>query len=318
MTIKDAVLKSLEDFPQGATIREIFDNIIEKNIFSFNPEAKTPLASTSAILYVMCKEGDPRIMKIKDANRTTRFALSDRYAAPCGTPRSEKTVVVAKPLFNERALHPLLCKYISTMSIMAKTIYHEKSNKEEEHQKWIHPDIVGVKFSKRHNKACDALFKAVSRKENMCLYSYELKKAIHSDYELKKCFFQAVSNSSWANYGYLVSYHINENLKDELERLNHSFGIGFILLRPLPSQSKVWYQAKYRQIDFSTVDKLCDTNPDFEQFISATEATLNADDKYFESSIKALHDKCDKILRTEDDIRNYCALNGIPLDIENH
>lgn len=201
---------------------------------------------------------------------------------------------------------------------MAKTIYHEKSNKEEEHQKWIHPDIVGVKFSKRHNKACDALFKAVSRKENMCLYSYELKKAIHSDYELKKCFFQAVSNSSWANYGYLVSYHINENLKDELERLNHSFGIGFILLRPLPSQSKVWYQAKYRQIDFSTVDKLCDTNPDFEQFISATEATLNADDKYFESSIKALHDKCDKILRTEDDIRNYCALNGVPFDIENH
>lgn len=245
MTIKDAVLKSLEDFPQGATIREIFDNIIEKKIFSFNPEAKTPLASTSAILYVMCKEGDSRILKIKDANRTTRFALSDRYVSSCGTSRSKKNVIVAKPLFNERSLHPLLCKYISTMSIMAKTIYHEKSNKEEEHQKWIHPDIVGVKFSKRHNKACDALFKAVSRKENMCLYSYELKKAIHSDYELKKCFFQAVSNSSWANYGY-------------------------------------------------------------------------TDDKYFESSIKALHDNCDKILRTEDDIRNYCALNGIPLDIENH
>ena len=105
MTIKDAVLKSLEDFPQGATIREIFDNIIEKNIFSFNPEAKTPLASTSAILYVMCKEGDPRILKIKDANRTTRFALSDRYVSLCGTSRSEKTFVVAKQVHIHHEYH---------------------------------------------------------------------------------------------------------------------------------------------------------------------------------------------------------------------
>jgi len=50
--------------------------------------------------------------------------------------------------------------------------------------------------------------------------SYELKREINSDAELKKAFFQAVSNSSWANYGYLVALEFSGTLKDEMERLN--------------------------------------------------------------------------------------------------
>ena len=37
---------------------------------------------------------------------------------------------------------------------------------------------------------------------------------------MKKSYFQAVSNSSWANKGYLVALDINTNLYSELERLN--------------------------------------------------------------------------------------------------
>ena len=61
---------------------------------------------------------------------------------------------------------------------------------------------------------------------SVILFSYEIKKEINTDYELKKSYFQAVSNSSWANYGYLVAFEISDNLKDEMERLNQSFGIG--------------------------------------------------------------------------------------------
>ena len=40
MTIKDAVLLSLEDFPNGATSREVYDNIINKKLFEFSKIAK--------------------------------------------------------------------------------------------------------------------------------------------------------------------------------------------------------------------------------------------------------------------------------------
>ena len=45
MTIKDAILLSLEDFPNGATGREVYENILQRRIFEFNKEAKTPDAT---------------------------------------------------------------------------------------------------------------------------------------------------------------------------------------------------------------------------------------------------------------------------------
>lgn len=36
MTIKEAILLSLEDFPYGAIMREVYDNILKKNIFKFS------------------------------------------------------------------------------------------------------------------------------------------------------------------------------------------------------------------------------------------------------------------------------------------
>ncbi len=45
---------------------------------------------------------------------------------------------------------------------------------------------------------------------------------------LKNIIFQAVSKSSWANYGYLVALGNSDNLQDEMQRLHESFGIGII------------------------------------------------------------------------------------------
>ena len=41
----------------------------------------------------------------------------------------------------------------------------------------------------------------------------------------------ALSNSSWANYGYLVTFEINEDLDEEMKLLNNAFGIGIILIK---------------------------------------------------------------------------------------
>lgn len=144
------------------------------------------------------------------------------------------------------------------------------------------------------------------------MYSYELKRRIDNDYELKKCFFQAVSNSSWANKGYLVAFDINEDLREELARLNHSFGIGFILLKANPYESQVWFDAVDRQLDFSTIDKLCEINADFKEFIRLVEATMTADDKHFNPSKAALSNICDKFLLGDGEIQQYCIEHNIP------
>lgn len=313
MTIKEAVLLSLEDFPKGATTREVYDNIVQKNIHTFNKEAKTPDATVSALMGDMIKKNDIRIKRFKNKNNVfcyylSKFANNIEHTSTTKLPAKEKDKV-----FNERSLHPLLCKYLDFQGIMAKTIYHEKSTKVEEHQKWIHPDIVGAHFIERKNKTSNSLFKAIDKSSSLALYSFELKRKIDNDYDLKKCFFQTVSNSSWANYGYLVAFDINENLRDELARLNNSFGIGFILLKANPFESEEWFKAQEKDLDFSTIDKLCEINSDYKKFIDHVEATLTADERRFNFSKTALQNICDNFPKTEYEVREYCKKHAIPL-----
>ena len=218
-------------------------------------------------------------------------------------------------MYEERALHKLLSTYLrSSADIYSKTIYHEQSNRKDDNQKWTHPDMIGIKFLKLQSKSSQNLLKAINQTETFKLYSYELKREINNDYELKKAFFQTVSNSSWANYGYLVAFEISDNIKDEIERLNQSFGIGVILLDSNPYQSKILFPARFKGIDFKTIDKLCIINEDFRKFIDQTEKFLTAEEKYFKSTEKELNEFCDNYFETDAEIEKYCKEKYIPIN----
>jgi len=63
------------------------------------------------------------------------------------------------------------------------------------------------------------------------IFSFEIKK--HLDFgNYKEYFFQAVSNSSWANEGYLAALSVPQDgeFREALQKLSQSFGIGIILL----------------------------------------------------------------------------------------
>ena len=157
--------------------------------------------------------------------------------------------------FEERSLHKLFCTYLRNRNIYAKTIFHEKSStKVDNAQKWVHPDIVGVQFEEFKKDETLSLLKATEPKETVHIYSYELKRKIESDSQLKQCYFQALSNSSWANFGYLVAFEIADGLEEEMERLNNAFGIGIILMQA--NDSQIICQAKEKKLDFSTIEKL--------------------------------------------------------------
>lgn len=213
--------------------------------------------------------------------------------------------------FDERSLHKLFCSYLRTRGIIAKTIYHEKSsNKVDNNQKWIHPDIVGVQYEEFKNDATLALLKATEPKQSIHIYSYELKRRIENDYQLKKHYFQALSNSSWANFGYLVAFEINEELFEEMERLNNAFGIGIILMQA--NDAKILYPAREKALDYNTIEKLNNLNPDFCEFIKKLSKVMNASKDYTADAKSSFEKICDKIFESDEEQEAYCKEHNIP------
>lgn len=177
---------------------------------------------------------------------------------------------------NERLLHPLLTYFAYTNSsfnngkaILTKTIFHEVSKKDGLN-KWVHPDIVGVYIPIEDWNTEIIEFNKISNSNSIELFSFEMKREItRSNY--RECFFQTVSNSSWANEGYLVAAKITDDdeLMNELERLSAAFGIGLIKLDldDIDSSSVIFHSKKKKELDWETMNKLCEINDNFKKFI---------------------------------------------------
>ncbi|MDY2703199.1 MAG: hypothetical protein SOV38_03315 [Prevotella sp.] len=237
--------------------------------------------------------------------------LLDSQAQPVSTPQQTNA---SKDIYKERDLHRLLSNYLSSQrNILSKTIFHETSKKSDQNQKWIHPDMVGVSFSEFQDKATVVLMKAADIKQYVDLYSFELKCSIQNDHELKEAFFQALSNSSWANYGYLVAFEIKDDLLEEMERLNRAFGIGIISLSPYSTDTRILFAARKNEVDYFTIDKLCRINEDFKRFMERTARVLNAHPEMLEDVKGGLVQFCDKGFMTNEDLVKYCNEKNIPL-----
>jgi hypothetical protein len=169
---------------------------------------------------------------------------------------------------------------------------------------------VGVQFEEFKSDATLSLLKATEPKQSVHIYSYELKRRIESDYQLKQYYFQALSNSSWANYGYLVAFEINDDLDEEMARLNNAFGIGIILMQA--NESKVLYPAKEKELDYNTIEKLNNLNPDFCSFITKLSKVMNAAKDYTADAKLSFEKICDKIFETDEELETYCKDNNIP------
>ncbi|RVZ87117.1 HTH domain-containing protein [Helicobacter pylori] len=186
--------------------------------------------------------------------------------------------------FHERVLHPLLVKFLSedpNFKLLCKTIRHEECKKGEGGEcRWNYPDIVGVYFPYNKYKEETLKFLHHTGQEKHKLFSFELKKELSLS-NLKESYFQAVSNSTWANEGYLVVFGIKDKQKDkvldELKRLNQSFGIGVIKLESEISNSKILLPAKEREIDIPTLNMLVKQSPkDFKPFMANINKQIEA------------------------------------------
>ena len=230
------------------------------------------------------------------------------YNAPAQT---EDNTVMPSKSFDERSLHKLFCNFLRSRGIYARTINHEKSSiKADNTQKWVHPDIIGVQFEDFNNEATLSLMMAADPKKSMHIYSYEMKRRIENDNQLKKYYFQALSNSSWANFGYLVAFEIADGLDEEMQRLNNAFGIGIILMQA--TEATILYPAREKSLDYVTIEKLSTINKQFCEFISKLAKVLHASKDYTDVARDSLIAICDKVFETDEEIEKYCKEHNIP------
>ncbi len=283
MTYIELGKKVLEQAKRPLSAKEIFEKACEMGLDKECNGGKILLHSLGSQLgehdisndkkqfYVAHKEGGAFFYWLKSRERefppqeTSNAEEDDEQSECSGTAKKQKNS------FHERDLHPLLVKFLDedpNFKLLCKTIRHEECKKGKGGEcMWNYPDIVGVYFPYNKYKGETLKFLHHTGQEKHKLFSFELKKEL-SFSNLKESYFQAVSNSTWANEGYLVVKNIKEDVLDELRRLNQSFGIGVIKLESEISNSKILLPAKEREIDIPTLNMLVKQSPkDFKPFI---------------------------------------------------
>ncbi len=302
-TFIDLIIETLKLVKEPLSAKEIWEHAVENNISDkLISTGKTPWATVGAKIYTDIKD-NKNTPFIQVSKRPAKFYLKELYNENIDNIILNSNEIDEKiERFNEKDLHPLLVKFLysdSHFKCYCKTIYHEISDKKlKEYNKWLHPNMVGVYFPFEDYLLETQKLQEAFKINSFKLFSFELKKKITFN-NLREYYFQAVSNSSWANEGYLVTLDIEDDmfLKDELRRLNNSFGIGVIILNPDEiEQSEILLPAKEKEfLDWDTIDRLAEENNNFKEFI----CDLTEDIK-----VRKVKSRYDEVL-SDDDIKQY-------------
>lgn len=173
--------------------------------------------------------------------------------------------------FSEHDLYPLLISYLSEdLGLNCRRIDERKSKnmRGSGGNHWLHPDIVALETL---DKGWSEVVRACVRGSNDAvfrLWSFEVKKTLNRS-NVRKSFFQAVSNSSWANFAYLVTANLDSAVEAELQMLSGLHGVGVLLLNQQSLfDSQILIPAREKtNIDWLSVNRIVEENSDFEAFI---------------------------------------------------
>lgn len=149
MTIKEAILKSLNDIDTLTKYSEVCEHIINKGYYDFGT-AKTPDATISALLGDFIRNGDTRIKRIKQGGTYFYYLTKNEQNIGIDILSGDTKVEIVRlkkgKTYEERDLHKLLSSYLKNTDTYSKTIFHEQSNGKDSNQIWTHPDMIGIKF----------------------------------------------------------------------------------------------------------------------------------------------------------------------------
>ena len=211
-------------------------------------------------------EGRPR--KYYWSNQSDEDEVTNAEMEPTNNSTAEPT----KSGYSERSLYPILSQYLeSELKVYGKRIDERRSSNTRGRggNHWLYPDLVGMEdLSKDWNSEIKQIVKQYADHKTK-LWSFEIKKLVNLS-NIREVFFQAVSNSSWANYGYLVAAEfVGDKTLQELRMLASLHGIGVIKLDiENPTESQILIPAKEKQnVDWDTANRIAQQNKDFRDYI---------------------------------------------------
>lgn len=227
-------------------------------------------------------EGRPRRYYWTEKNATEEVTNAEEISMPApgnlGNAHAGMSFEVSASLMantrklSEHDLYPLLANYIQMEhGVFACRIDEKRSSNKSGSgaNEWLHPDLVGLEdlSSDWTRKLRDCVSVLAERRAR--LWSFEAKLLINRS-NVRKSYFQAVSNSSWAHFGYLVAATVEgDGTLKELTMLAATHGIGVIQLdSATPSESQILIPARERsEIDWDMCNRLTEENKDFIEYI---------------------------------------------------
>lgn len=233
---------------------------------------KTPWRTLGAQIYTDMQKHDDSVFQ-KVSTHPQKFGLkSIEYGRMDMTESDGAKRDKKKDGVFERDLHPLLVSFVNSddhFQAHTFTIHHESSTKRNKgNELWMHPDLVSVHFPFDDMRSSSIELAKNLGKDTIKIFSFEMKRDV-SNANVREYYFQAVSNSSWANEGYLVAPRISQDALNQLSRLNASFGIGVIRLNLDDAyQSEIILPSRENELDLMMIDDLSEINPDFLKFVS--------------------------------------------------
>jgi len=190
----------------------------------------------------------------------------------------------AKAALKEHDLYPLLCRYLhAEFGIYPKRIDEKRASNRNgpKGNIWLFPDLVAMEDlgSDWHKDIRDCVR---HYGDPRCrLWSFEVKLKLNRS-NVREAWFQTVSNSSWANQGYLVAAEVEDaSTMKELRLLAAAHGIGLIVLdvEDPTEGSEIRIPARERnEVDWDACNRLAEENPDFRGFIRSVRQFHQTDD----------------------------------------
>lgn len=268
--------KILRETKYPMTANAIWDYAVAKG---YNEDSgvhgKTPWQTIQAQMYVdIQKHGDDStFVKVSPGVFGLRDIDYSVAKEPVVKPKSSDNA-------SERELHPLLVAYVNSDPHFlghTMTIMHESSIKKGKNaEKWMHPDLVSVHLPFDDLDQNTIALAKNTGIETINIFSFEMKKEVTIT-NVREYYFQAVSNSSWANEGYLVAPKFTDEALKQLSKLNASFGIGVIRLNVEDvHQSEILLPSRENDLDVTMIDELVRINKDFDTFVSVINKSMSA------------------------------------------
>lgn len=220
---------------------------------------------------------NPNIRTTEERPRKYYFSVQTmedevENAVPSLNLYSELQPVATTVAFDEYSLYPLLGEFLrAELDVFSKRIddRRAKNSRGKGGNKWLFPDLVGLEDlgARWHREIKESTKERADTRTK--LWSFEVKKIVNSS-NVRETYFQAVSNSSWANVGYLVASEFSgsETLR-ELRVLTGLHGIGVIRLNQFePSESEILIPSVVRsEVDWGTANRIAEENEDFVDYI---------------------------------------------------